>query len=72
MNRFVILYDECIPKKLITKWKNGKTPWIANIMRYSNALTGKQGMHKKSLHKLTDTNISKYKTYRNKLNISLR
>ena len=42
-------------------------------MRYSNALAGKTGiLYKTSLNKPTDTNISKYKTYRNKLNISLR
>ena len=73
VNRFVSLYDECIPKKLITKCKNSKTPkspWITNALL--KCINRKNSLYKKSLNKPTDTNISKYKMYRNKLNISLR
>ena len=73
VNRFVSLYDECIPKKLITKCKNSKTPklpWITNALL--KCINRKNRLYKTSLNKPTDTNISKYKTYRNKLNISLR
>ena len=73
IDKFVMLYDECIPVKNIKlndKRKVPKSPWITpSLLRCINR---KNQLYKKSMQIPNDTNISKYKMYRNKLNILLR
>ena len=68
------LYNECIPKKVMkiyrTKNRSPKAPWITYSLL--NCIRRKNRLYKKSMKKPTETNVSKYKEYRNRLNSLLR
>ena len=74
IDKFNKLYDECIPKKVVKKRhaKNRcpKAPWITCSLL--NCIRRKNRLHKKSMQKPTEANVSKYKNYRNRLNSLLR
>ena len=72
ISKFVELYDECIPLKKITA--NRKTcpqqPWMTKGLLKS--INMKNNLYKKYLSSPTGENLSKFKTYRNKLNTLIR
>ena len=73
INKFNEQFDKCIPKKMkrINSKKNKpKLPWITTSLLKS--IKRKNKLFKISIKKPTDTNIEKYKSYRNKLNSVLR
>jgi hypothetical protein len=76
-NNFIIkfnnLLDKCVPLKKVTprsKKCKPKSPWITSGLLKS--IRRKNLLYKKSIQKPTETNIDKYKRYRNKLNTILR
>ena len=73
IKKFNSLYDDCFPKKRLkpSGVKNKpKSPWITSALM--KCIRKKNLLYKKSLKKPTDSNVKKYKIYRNKLNMLLR
>ncbi len=73
INKFNTIFDKCVPLKKKTSGKRNikpKSPWITFGLLKS--IRRKDVLYKKSLRKPSDTNIAKYKQYRNKLNSLLR
>jgi hypothetical protein len=73
LDKFQHLYDKCIPMKIIkarSKKMKPKSPWITyGILKSINR---KNKLYKKSIRKPTNENVECYKTFRNKLNSTLR
>ena len=74
MDKFQELFEECIPKKVFKKRhgknKTPKAPWITFALL--KCIQRKNRLYKKSIQKPTETNVYKYKMYRNRLNSLLR
>ena len=74
MDKFQELFEECIPKKVFKKRhgknKTPKASWITFALL--KCIQRKNRLYKKSIQKPTETNVYKYKMYRNRLNSLLR
>jgi len=72
LKTFTHLYDKHFPLKKVSKahLNRSDNPWISNGIVKS--IKNKHRLYKKFLSKPTQTNESKYKIYRNKLNHTIR
>ena len=74
MAKFQELFEECIPQKMFKKRhgknKTPKAPWITFALL--KCIQRKNRLYKKSIQKPTETNVYKYRMYRNRLNSLLR
>ena len=72
IEKFNILYDECIPLKKCTvnRKKDPLSPWISKGLLKS--INKKNKLYKQYLQNPTTGNLQKFKTYTNKLNMLIR
>ena len=72
IERFTMLYDECIPMKkcFVNRRKDPLSPWISKGLLKS--INKKNKLYKQYLQTPTNKNIQKFKTYKNKLNVLIR
>ena len=73
IEKFNLLYNECFPIKSLKKRiriNKPKSPWITYSLLKS--IRRKNLLYRNSIQKPSESNISKYKNYRNKLNTLLR
>ena len=73
VDKFQMLFDECVPKKKIKRHdakRKPKVPWITYSLL--KCIRRKNKLYKKYLNKPTETNATTFKMYRNKLNSLLK
>ena len=69
---FEKLYNECIPlvRRKVNKRKDPLSPWITKGLLKS--INRKNKLYKQYLHKPSASNLQKFKSYKNKLNMLIR
>ena len=72
LNKFNELYDECIPVKKckLNRKKHPKSPWITKGLLKS--INTKNKLYKQYILRPTDDKLTKFKSFRNKLNFIIR
>ena len=73
VDTFNKIYDNCVPKKkkrIYSKKDKPKSPWLSYALL--KCIRRKNRLYKKYINKPNDSNLEKFKKYRNKLNCTLR